>query len=98
MLLLRALAVQFHRLERSERSLGLQAVELRASAAALGDSERSVSEKSSLLETTLEQIDQGIIMVDADHRVMVCNRRAMELLDKKIIHSPWREYPGQFVL
>src|SRR5208337_1166675 len=64
-----------------EQSLARQAVALRATAATLRDSERTVSEKSALLETTLQQIDQGIIMVDAEHRVKVCNRRAMELLD-----------------
>jgi diguanylate cyclase (GGDEF)-like protein len=80
-LLLRVLAVQFRRLERSEQSLARQAAELRVSAKALGDSERRVKEKSALLETTLEEIDQGIIMVDAGHRVMVYNRRAAELLE-----------------
>ncbi len=35
----------------------------------------------SLLEATLENVNQGIIMVDADGRVPVCNRRAMELLE-----------------
>jgi diguanylate cyclase (GGDEF)-like protein len=79
-LLLRALVVQFHRLERSEQSLARQAEELHASAEALRDSERHVKEKSALLETTLEEIDQGIMMVDAERRVMVCNRRAMELM------------------
>ncbi len=81
MLLLRVLATQFHRLESSEQSLARQAVELRASTTALRDSERRVSENAALLETTLEQIDQGIILVDAEHRVVVCNRRATELLD-----------------
>jgi diguanylate cyclase (GGDEF)-like protein len=80
-LLLRALVVQFRRLEQSEQSLARQAAELRAAATALRESESSLSEKSALLETTLEQIDQGIMMVDAGNRVMVCNRRATELLD-----------------
>ncbi|ACL57968.1 ATP-binding protein [Methylobacterium nodulans] len=34
-----------------------------------------------LLAVTLENMDQGLMMVDADDRVQVCNRRALELLD-----------------
>jgi diguanylate cyclase (GGDEF)-like protein/PAS domain S-box-containing protein len=33
------------------------------------------------LSATLENVDQGIIMVGADQRVQVCNRRAARLLD-----------------
>ena len=32
------------------------------------------------LEAALENVDQGIMMIDADGRVPVCNRRAVELL------------------
>ena len=35
----------------------------------------------SFLEATLENVTQGIMMIDADRRVPVCNRRAMELLE-----------------
>jgi len=35
----------------------------------------------SLLEATLENVNQGIVMIDADGRVPVCNRRAVELLE-----------------
>jgi PAS domain S-box-containing protein len=34
-----------------------------------------------LVETTLENVDQGILMIDADRRVPVCNLRAIELFD-----------------
>jgi len=34
----------------------------------------------SLLEATLENVNQGIMMTDADGRVPLCNRRAVELL------------------
>ncbi|WP_018260357.1 ATP-binding protein [Methylobacterium sp. WSM2598] len=34
-----------------------------------------------LLAVTLENMDQGLMMIDADDRVQVCNRRALELLD-----------------
>ena len=33
------------------------------------------------LSATLENVDQGIMMVDADERVQVCNGRAAQLLD-----------------
>jgi diguanylate cyclase (GGDEF)-like protein len=43
--------------------------------------EASAKEKSAFLEATLETMDQGLLMVDGDMRVRVCNRRALELLD-----------------
>lgn len=39
------------------------------------------AEKSQLLETTLEAMTQGILMIDADNHAKVCNQRAVELLD-----------------
>ena len=52
------------------------------------DLERLVDERTadlratrSLLEATLENVKQGIVMIDAEGRVPVCNRQAMELLD-----------------
>lgn len=54
--------------------------DLRRSARALRRSEQSVAEKSAVLETTLERIDQGIMMVNADRVVAVCNQRAIEML------------------
>ena len=44
------------------------------------DSERLVAEKTLLLEAALERMDQGVVMVNAQRIVEVCNRRAMELL------------------
>ena len=35
----------------------------------------------SMLEATLENVNQGIMMIDADRRVPVCNRRVIELLE-----------------
>ena len=43
--------------------------------------EARATEKTALLEVTLENMDQGLIMVDSDLKVQVCNRRAIELLD-----------------
>jgi signal transduction histidine kinase len=48
--------------------------------AALGASEARYAQKSALLEATLEHMSQGIMMVDADRRVQVCNRRAITRL------------------
>ena len=52
------------------------------------DLERLVDERTadlqttrSLLEATLQNVNQGILMIGSDQRVAVCNRRAMELLD-----------------
>jgi NO-binding membrane sensor protein with MHYT domain/signal transduction histidine kinase len=52
------------------------------------DLERLVGERTadlratrSMLEATLQNVNQGIMMIDANERVLVCNRRAMELLD-----------------
>jgi signal transduction histidine kinase len=54
---------------------------LRQTATALRASEQREAEKSAILAATLEHMDQGIMMVDSDRRVAICNRRAMELLD-----------------
>ncbi|HEV2678355.1 MAG TPA: ATP-binding protein [Aliidongia sp.] len=43
-------------------------------------SEARYAQKSRLLEATLENMSQGIMMIDADRRVQVCNRRAVEKL------------------
>ena len=43
-------------------------------------SEARSAQKSELLETTLEHMSQGILMVDANRRIQVCNRQAIEKL------------------
>jgi diguanylate cyclase (GGDEF)-like protein len=68
------IAVQFRRQEN-------QNVMLVKSAEALRNSERVAAEKSELLETTLDHMDQGLMMIATDDTVAVCNRRAMDLLD-----------------
>lgn len=45
------------------------------------ESEARLQQKSALLEATLERMEQGVMMVNAQRIVEVCNRRAMELLD-----------------
>ena len=53
----------------------------RQSDAALRDSETLLAQKTALLQTTLDWMDQGIMMVNAGRIVEVCNKRALELLD-----------------
>jgi PAS domain S-box-containing protein len=43
--------------------------------------EIALQEKTALLEATLDNMEQGLIMVDANGIVQVCNRRLTELLD-----------------
>jgi hypothetical protein len=65
MVLFRALGAQFRELEENRKSLELKTIELQQTADALRKSERRLTEKSQLLETTLEHMDQGIMVVDA---------------------------------
>ena len=44
------------------------------------ESQVQLAEKSRMLEATLELMEQGVMMVNADQVVQVCNRRAIELL------------------
>jgi diguanylate cyclase (GGDEF)-like protein len=53
---------------------------LDAAQAALQASEARARNKSLELEVTLEHMDQGIMMVDADRNIMVMNRRVIDLL------------------
>jgi two-component system cell cycle sensor histidine kinase PleC len=85
---------QVRRLEESETALAHNNAELlgtrerlEAQAAALIDladrlktSQAQLSNKSEVLEATLENMDQGILMIGPDRSVQVCNRRATELL------------------
>lgn len=60
-------------LKRQQHRLMLAEQQSRASEAVL-------AEKSKLLEATLERMEQGVMMVNAQRIVEVCNRRALELL------------------
>ncbi len=79
--LFRALGVQLRELNQNRATLEAKTSELQQAADALRKSERRLTEKSQLLETTLEHMDQGIMVVDADRIVRLCNRRALEILD-----------------
>jgi diguanylate cyclase (GGDEF)-like protein len=94
-ILLRALMWQFQRFEISQCTLARrnaalvvaqerlegQAATLRQTADALRDSQAKLASGTNALETTLEHMNQGLVMVTADRIVAVCNRRAMEMLD-----------------
>ncbi|HYZ43003.1 MAG TPA: ATP-binding protein, partial [Stellaceae bacterium] len=79
--LLRTLGGKFRELERNRTTLEAKTAELERTAEALRESERRLSEKSQLLETTLEHMDQGIMVVDANRMVPLCNRRAIEIME-----------------
>jgi signal transduction histidine kinase/DNA-binding response OmpR family regulator len=79
--LFRALGAQFRELDNNRRTLEAKTCELERAADALRESEARFSEKSQLLETTLEHMDQGIMVVDANRMVALCNRRAVEIME-----------------
>ena len=54
---------------------------IREKVEAARESEARLAAQSGLLETTLEHMDQGLMMVDAAGVVAVCNRRAIEMLE-----------------
>jgi len=81
LLLLFMLRRQLQRLEQSRTALRHRNAELTRIAAALQQSEASLDAKSHELATTLASMDQGLMMVDAQGIVAVCNARAIDLLD-----------------
>jgi diguanylate cyclase (GGDEF)-like protein len=54
---------------------------IRNQVATVLESEAHLAVQSALLETTLEHMNQGLMMIDASGVVAVCNRRVMELLE-----------------
>ena len=54
---------------------------LRTAQRKLRASEAAYADKSNLLEAAVENMSQGIVMIGADRRIKLCNRRAMEKLD-----------------
>jgi signal transduction histidine kinase/CheY-like chemotaxis protein/HPt (histidine-containing phosphotransfer) domain-containing protein len=76
----RSLAQKNADLEHSQQRLQAQASELRRTADALTQSEHLIAEKSALLETTLEYMGQGLMMVAANRAVAVCNQHTIEML------------------
>ena len=82
------LLIQLQRLERSEKSLVKQNDALEAARrwmegqrGELHASQQRLAEKSAALQTTLDHMNQGLMMVTGDRIVAVCNLRAMQMLD-----------------
>lgn len=69
-------------LKRQQRDLAL--AEQRAK-----ESEAQLRHKTALLEATLENMAQGVMMINADRVVEVCNQRVIDLLDlpEALMHS-----------
>ena len=87
-LLLRALAKQLQRLEQSEAflvvkndTLHLAQERMRVQAAVLSFNQTELAEKSAILQTTLETMDQGLLTINENGRVSIYNRRVEEMLD-----------------
>jgi PAS domain S-box-containing protein len=55
--------------------------ERHAAAEALRASEARLAEKTAFLEATLDHMDQGIVMIDAERTIPVYNRRVLEMFD-----------------
>jgi diguanylate cyclase (GGDEF)-like protein len=87
-LLLRALTLQLQRLERSEASLAEQNSRLASTqrrletqAHELQSSQERLAEESAALERTLDHMNQGIMMIEPNRTVVVCNNRARQMLE-----------------
>lgn len=69
----------------ASRSIAFQATELRETNELLerrvAERTRELSSKTALLETTLDTMRQGLIVIDAQDRVPICNARARSMLD-----------------
>lgn len=63
------------------RRMAEQNAVLQRTAADLRESEQQAAKNLRMLQATLEHMDQGLIMIDAERRVPICNRRAIETLD-----------------
>lgn len=62
-------------------SVGRDVTERKHAELALRASQEQLTEKSTILEATLERMEQGVMMVNEQRVVEVCNRRALELLE-----------------
>lgn len=75
-----SLAERNRELEEARVRLERQASELAQTADALREGEKLLAERSATLDTTLQFMDQGILMVDASGRVAAYNHRVVEML------------------
>ena len=81
LLMLNRLRLQFRRVEESRSTLTNRNADLTRSTEALRASEADLAATSRELAITLASMHQGLMTVDAEGRVGVCNRRAIEMLD-----------------
>jgi diguanylate cyclase (GGDEF)-like protein len=81
LLMLYRIRQQFGRLVESRADLANRNTELTLSAEALRASEADLAATSGELAITLASMHQGLMTIDAEGRVGVCNRRAIEMLD-----------------
>lgn len=79
--LMRMVYRQLRDLRTSEVSLTRHNEDLCHLSQQLQSSQASLADKTRELEMTLETMDQGLILVDAAGVVVICNRRAVEMLD-----------------
>jgi diguanylate cyclase (GGDEF)-like protein len=79
--LMHTVRYQFRRLRDSESSLACQNLELIHLSNELKNSQAQLLEKSAELETTLDTMDQGLMMIDEQGRIVICNKRGLDLLD-----------------
>jgi signal transduction histidine kinase/DNA-binding response OmpR family regulator len=75
------LVVLFRQLSSQFRELERQRVVLESNARKLQQTADALREKSQLLETTLAHLDQGIMVVDANRLVALCNQRVIEIME-----------------
>jgi len=73
-LLLRALAVQFRRLAQSQASLAERENRL-------GEKSRDLESANVRVDAALNNMSQGLSMVDRDGRIVICNRRFLHMYD-----------------
>jgi diguanylate cyclase (GGDEF)-like protein len=79
--LMRTARRQLRDLRSSEASLTRHNEDLCRLSQQLQSSQTSLADRTRELEMTLETMDQGLILVDAAGIVVICNRRAVEMLD-----------------
>ena len=72
--LFRLLHIQLRTVDQKRRALA-------ATTGALARSEREATETANVLRTTLAFMDEGLMMVDSTGRVVVCNDRAVAMLN-----------------
>ena len=81
MILMNVTHRQFRRLREFSASLRQQNETLKLLSDELTSSEASLAARGQELETTLETMDQGLMMADRAGTIVQCNRQAMHLLD-----------------